>query len=51
MYSDAAPAKLKDLEKLEDELAKSSAVFPNKPELMSKWQDYVLMHHQDLVAA
>ena len=43
---DRASAKLTELDKREAELSKSSVTFPDDESLMTKCQDYVVMHHQ-----
>jgi hypothetical protein len=45
MYSPDAALRLRKLMERETELSKSGHSFPNKQNLMEKWEDHVVRHH------
>jgi hypothetical protein len=51
MYSQDALTKLRLLQEKEAELSRSSTGFPNKEQLMLKWERFVLEHHGMQVSA
>ena len=46
MYSPDALARLRSLAERGLELSKTANAFPNKKELMERWQDRVVRHHE-----